>query len=97
MLIIIGCVSLISGYVRVALFDIISERQARTIRQILFQSILRKDIIFFDTHKTGELSLRLTDDVNKIRNGIGDKLGSAIEMVTTFISCVIIGKYFSHC
>ncbi len=88
--------SLISGYVRVALLDITSERLARTIRQILFQSILKKDVVFFDTHKTGELSLRLTDDVNKIRNGIGDKLGSAIEMVTTFISCVIIGKYFSQ-
>ncbi|CAF4430037.1 unnamed protein product [Rotaria sp. Silwood2] len=91
MLIIIACVNLISGYIRVILLEISAERQARTIRQILFQSILNKDIIFFDIHKTGELSLRLTNDVNKIHDGIGNKFGSVIEILITFMSCIIIG------
>ncbi|CAF4986209.1 unnamed protein product [Rotaria magnacalcarata] len=58
---------------------------------MLFQSILSKDLFFFDTHKTGQLILHLTDDTHKIQDGIGNKFGSAIEMVTTFISCTIIG------
>ncbi|CAF1376268.1 unnamed protein product, partial [Rotaria sordida] len=90
-LIIIGCVSLISGYIRVILLETSAERQTRTIRQILFQSILKKDVVFFDTHKTGELSVRLTDDINKIHDGIGNKFGSVIEVSTTFTSCIIIG------
>jgi ATP-binding cassette, subfamily B (MDR/TAP), member 1 len=89
------CYSLISGYIRVTLSNISAERQCRTIRQILFRSILKKDIVYFDQHKTGELSLDLSDNVNKIRDGIGDQLGLAIEMISTFISGLAIGKIFS--
>ncbi|CAF3362443.1 unnamed protein product, partial [Rotaria sp. Silwood2] len=90
-LIIIACVNLISGYVRVILLEISAERQTRTIRQILFQSVLKKDVVFFDTHKTGELSVRFTNDINKIHDGIGNKFGSVIEVLITFISCITIG------
>jgi len=89
--IIIGCVAFVCGYIRTLFLNLLAERQIRIIRQILFQSILKKDIEYFDRHKTGELSACLTDDVNKIQDGIGDKLGTAIEIVSTFISCLIIG------
>jgi len=92
MILIVACVTLLSGYIQVTFFNILAQRQSRTIRQILFQSILKKDIVYFDQHKTGELSLDLNDNINKIRDGIGDKLGSAIEVVATFISCIIVGK-----
>ncbi|CAF1393317.1 unnamed protein product [Rotaria sp. Silwood1] len=101
-LVIIGCVNLISGYIRVILLEISAEKQTRTIRQTLFQSILKKDVVFFDTYKVGELSVRLTDDINKVHNGIGNKLGSVIEALTTFISYNLIGDihfsnvYFSY-
>ncbi|CAF5041577.1 unnamed protein product, partial [Rotaria sp. Silwood1] len=67
-----------------------AERQTRTIRQNLFQSILTKDIVYFDTHTTGELNLWLTDNINKIRDGIDDKLGSAVELISTCTSALII-------
>jgi ABC-type multidrug transport system fused ATPase/permease subunit len=91
-LLIVGCISLLCGYIRVTFSNISAERQTRTIRQILFQSILKKDIVYFDQHKTGELNSHLTDNVNKICSGIGDKLSSAIETISTFISCIIVGK-----
>lgn len=90
--ILIGCSALICGYIRTLFWNLIAERQIRIIRKTLFQSILRKDIDFFDNHKTGELSTCLTDDINKIHAGIGDKLGTAIEIVSTFTSCLVIGK-----
>jgi len=92
MLVIIGSITLVSGYIRVILLDTIAERQVRTIRQTLFQSILEKDMAYFDKHKTGELSLCLTTDVNKIGEGIGNKFGSCVEMVTTCVSGLTIGK-----
>lgn len=93
-LIIIGCVALICGYIRTLFLNVLAERQIRIIRQTLFQSILKKDIEYFDRHKTGELSTCLTDDVNKIQDGMGDKLGTAIEIVSILVSCLIIGKFF---
>lgn len=95
MSIIIGCVSLLSGYIRMTFSSISAERQVRTIRKKLFQSILEKDVAFFDQHQTGQLSLHLTDSINKIGKGIGEKLTAAIEMLATFISCFIVGKVLS--
>jgi ATP-binding cassette subfamily B (MDR/TAP) protein 1 len=90
--ILIGCVAFIAVYIRVTFLNLLAERQTRIIQQTLFQSILKKDIYFFDTHKTGELSTCLTEDVNKIHNGIGDKLGSAVEIVSVFTCSLVIGK-----
>ena len=92
-LIIIGCVSIVLGYIQVAFWNISAERQTKTIRQNLFRSILRKDIVYFDTHKTGELNSILTDDVDKIHDGIGDKLGSTIAIIFSSFIAVIIGKF----
>ncbi|CAF5002274.1 unnamed protein product, partial [Rotaria sp. Silwood1] len=90
-MIIIGCIHLISAYAQMTLFNIIAERQSRTIRQTLFQSILKKDIVFFDAQQTGELNSLLTDNINQIRDGIGDKLCTLINKLATVISSVIIG------
>lgn len=95
MSIIIGCVSLLSGYIRMTFSSISAERQVRTIRKKLFQSILEKDVAFSDQHQTGQLTLHLTDSINKIGKGIGEKLTAAIEMLATFISCFIVGKVLS--
>jgi ABC-type multidrug transport system fused ATPase/permease subunit len=92
MCVVIGLISLISGYIRTALSNILAQKQGRTIREILFRSILSKDTVYFDQHKTGELSLYLTENVNKIQDGIGEKLGSAIEMVATCIGGIVIGE-----
>ena len=85
-------VSILSGYIRVASLNILAERQSRTIRQIFFRSILKKDVVFFDKYQTGQLNLHLTENINKIQNGIGDKLGSVVEMLATTIACFVIGN-----
>ncbi|CAF1013430.1 unnamed protein product [Adineta ricciae] len=89
--VIIGCVAFLGGYIRTVGFNSLADRQSRIIRHRFFRSILQKDVYFFDQHKTGELSTCLTDDINKIANGIGDKLGTVIEIGSTFISCLVIG------
>ncbi len=53
---------------------------------------MKKDIVYFDNHKTGELNSLLTDEVDKIRDGIGDKLGFIIEMIANVIISVVIGR-----
>lgn len=89
----LGCISVLLGYIQVAFWSMPAERQTRTIRQNLFRAILRKEIVYFDTHKTGELNTRLTDDVDKIHDGIGDKLGSAAQFLSACITGLIIGEF----
>ena len=70
-----------------------AERQTRAIRKKLFRSVLRKEIAYFDVHKTGELNTKLTDDIDKIHDGIGDKLGSASQFIASFFTGIILGKF----
>lgn len=91
-LVAIGCVSVALGYFQVSFWSMAAERQTKAIRKALFQSILRKEIVFFDTHKTGELNTKLTDDVEKIHDGIGDKLGTASQFIASCLTGLILGN-----
>jgi ABC-type multidrug transport system fused ATPase/permease subunit len=70
-----------------------AERQTKAIRENLFRAILRKEILYFDTHKTGELNTKLTDDIDKIHDGIGDKIGSTSQLMGSFFTGFILGKF----
>ncbi|CAF2118380.1 unnamed protein product, partial [Rotaria magnacalcarata] len=90
-LVIMGCAIIVVGYFQVALWSIACERQTRRLREILFRSILSKEMAYFDTNKSGQLSTRLADDVNKVHDGIGDKVGSALQFIASFIVGLILG------
>ncbi|CAF3763845.1 unnamed protein product [Rotaria socialis] len=87
----IGCASIVLSYFQVVCWSFTAERQTRAIRQKLFQSILRKEIVYFDFHKTGELNTKLTDDVDKIHDGIGDKLGATAQFIASFLTGFTLG------
>ena len=90
--VILAFVVIVSGYIRMACLSILAAKQSRTIRNVFFRSIFNKDLVYFDKHKTGELNLVLTENINKIHEGMSGKFGSAIEMIVTALSCFIIGK-----
>ena len=92
-LVAIGCAGIVLGYLQVAFCSIAAERQTIQMRKMLFQSILLKEIAYFDVHKTGELNTKLTNDIKKIHDGIGDKLGSLSQFVTTFVAAIIIDRF----
>lgn len=57
---------LISGIcvgMRAAIFNILSERIARNLRKDFYESIVNKDIAFFDERRTGDLVSRLNSDI----------------------------------
>lgn len=88
----LACVCILICYVRGMCLRILSERQTRKIRQKLFRSMLEKDFIFFDKHKTGEFSSHLSGTIDKLSAGIGEKLGSAIQEISTAIVAFLIGN-----
>jgi ABC-type multidrug transport system fused ATPase/permease subunit len=94
-LVAMGCVAIVLAYFQIAFWGMAAERQTRAIRQALFRSILRKEIAYFDTHKAGELNTKLTDDIDKIHDGIGDKLGSTAQLLSSCITGLALGKFIS--
>ncbi|KAJ2709502.1 hypothetical protein H4R19_004218, partial [Coemansia spiralis] len=73
-----------------ACWAIAAENQGLRIRKLYYRSILRQNIGWFDTVKTGDLTTRITNDVNLVQEGLGEKLGFVIMNVVAFIAAFII-------
>ncbi|KAI9533317.1 Multidrug resistance protein 1 [Dissostichus eleginoides] len=88
---ILGFVVLLVAYGQVAFWTLAAGRQATRIRKLFFHHIMQQDIGWYDVTETGELNTRLTDDVYKIQEGIGDKAGRLLQAFTTFVTAFVIG------
>ncbi|XP_053570110.1 ATP-binding cassette sub-family B member 5 [Bombina bombina] len=81
---------LLGGYVQVSFWVLAAARQTRKMRKAFFHSVLSQDMSWFDVTKSGELNTRLTEDINKINDGIGDKVGHLFQNISTCLTGVII-------
>ncbi|XP_067138789.1 ATP-dependent translocase ABCB1-like [Centruroides vittatus] len=87
----IGIGVFVTSYMQVMTWMWACERQVYRLRQEFFYEVLRKEIAWFDCHQTGELSMKLNDDLERVREGIGDKFSMFIEFSSTFIAGFIVG------
>eukprot|EP00002_Diphylleia_rotans_P014621 TRINITY_DN2848_c0_g1_i8.p1 TRINITY_DN2848_c0_g1~~TRINITY_DN2848_c0_g1_i8.p1 ORF type:complete len:1149 (-),score=251.56 TRINITY_DN2848_c0_g1_i8:291-3737(-) len=87
----VGAGGLILAYAEVAFWMMAGERQAIRYREEYFKAILRQDIAWFDTQKTGELTSALSSDIVDIQEAIGEKVGNAIHHFFTFLFGFIVG------
>ncbi|XP_078199083.1 phosphatidylcholine translocator ABCB4 isoform X4 [Callithrix jacchus] len=87
----LGAGVLVAAYIQVSFWTLAAGRQIRKIRQKFFHAILRQEIGWFDINDTTELNTRLTDDISKISEGIGDKVGMFFQAVATFFAGFIVG------
>ncbi|KAJ8004967.1 hypothetical protein DPEC_G00141770 [Dallia pectoralis] len=88
---IMGAVVLVAAYIQVAFWTLAAGRQVKRLRKLFFHCIMQQEIGWFDVNETGELNTRLTDDIYKINEGIGDKVGMLIQSFTAFIISFVIG------
>ncbi|KAM5158331.1 ATP-dependent translocase ABCB1-like [Mantella aurantiaca] len=82
---------LLAAYIQVAFWTLAAGRQIKKIRKNFFHAVLRQEISWFDVNDAGELNTRLSDDVQKINEGIGDKIAMLIQSLTTFVTAFVIG------
>ncbi|NXP93361.1 MDR1 protein, partial [Passerina amoena] len=87
----IGFAVLILSIIQVWTFLVTATRQTARIRQKFFFAVLHQEMAWFDTTQIGALNTRLTDDINTIREGIGDKISIFLQFFSTFVSGLIIG------
>uniref|UniRef100_A0A8C8BBZ5 ABC-type xenobiotic transporter n=1 Tax=Otus sunia TaxID=257818 RepID=A0A8C8BBZ5_9STRI len=87
----IGCAVLILSTIQVWTFLIAATRQTARIRQKFFFAVLHQEMAWFDTTQIGMLNTRLTDDINTIHEGIGDKICIFVQFFATFLAGIIIG------
>ncbi|XP_014749850.1 PREDICTED: ATP-binding cassette sub-family B member 5 isoform X2 [Sturnus vulgaris] len=90
----IGFAVLILSIIQVWTFMVTATRQTARIRQKFFFAVLHQEMAWFDTTQIGTLNTRLTDDINSIREGIGDKISIFLQFFSTFVSGLIIGLIY---
>ncbi|VDK51443.1 unnamed protein product [Gongylonema pulchrum] len=66
-----------------------------TIRGEYIKSLLRQDAAWFDQQKAGTLTAQLNENINKIRDGIGDKVGLIVRNITMFLTGIIVGLIYN--
>ena len=85
----IGLGILITHYIFVAAFNYSAERQVRRIRKEFLAAVLRQDIAWFDTNTTSDFASRMTEDLNKVQDGMGEKVGMMLRFVFAGLTAFI--------
>ncbi|KAJ2366956.1 hypothetical protein IW150_005800, partial [Coemansia sp. RSA 2607] len=71
-------------------WSIAAERIGKRLREQFYIAILRQDIGWFDGLSTGELTTRISADVNLVQEGTGEKFSFVVQYVVTFLTGLII-------
>ncbi|KAJ1842409.1 hypothetical protein LPJ73_005812, partial [Coemansia sp. RSA 2703] len=87
---ILGIVMWVVSFGVNACWAVSAENQGLRIRKLYYKSIMRQDIGWFDTIKTGELTTRITNDVNLVQEGLGEKFGFVFMNIVAFLVAFII-------
>ncbi|PIO63817.1 hypothetical protein TELCIR_14569 [Teladorsagia circumcincta] len=87
----LGFAMFATSYIQIVCWETFAERIAHKLRQIYLKAILRQQISWFDAQQTGNLTARLTDDLERVREGLGDKLSLFIQMVSAFVAGFGVG------
>ncbi|XP_037902429.1 multidrug resistance protein homolog 49-like isoform X2 [Hermetia illucens] len=68
-------------------------RQVETIRKLFLRSVIRQDISWHDTFTGNNFAVQLTDNLNKIKDGIGEKLIFFIYILGLFTMTVVFSLF----
>ncbi|XP_056385038.1 ATP-dependent translocase ABCB1-like [Hyla sarda] len=87
----IGCAVFVLSIIQIWTFLVSAARQTHRIRQRFFKAVLHQEMAWFDATQIGTLNTRLTEDINTIHEGLGDKICIFAQYFATFITGIIIG------
>ncbi|CAL1527237.1 unnamed protein product [Lymnaea stagnalis] len=87
----IGLGVCVTTYIHIAFLQVACERQTLKLRQTFFKSLLRESIGWYDKQQSGELTTRLADDLERVKEGMGDKSGLAIQFLSQFLAGFLLG------
>ncbi|VDN19870.1 unnamed protein product [Cylicostephanus goldi] len=82
-------------FLQMCCWHTVCERQVYQIRNRYFAAVLKQDMAWFDKNESGALTTRMSDGIDRIRDGIGDKLGAMFAYFATFIAGINVAVWNS--
>ncbi|MFH4974092.1 hypothetical protein AB6A40_000801 [Gnathostoma spinigerum] len=71
------------------------ERQIHQIRKRYFKAVLRQNMGWYDVNQSGELTTIMSDGIDRIKDGLGDKMGVMISSFAAFIGGIVVAFFCS--
>nr|CDS29070.1 ATP binding cassette subfamily B (MDR:TAP) [Hymenolepis microstoma] len=82
--------SLVLGFIQMYFLTLSSKRQARRIRLLFFNSMIRQDAGWMDSNASGSLISLISSSLPEIQGGIGNRVGSFVRDSVLFLGCIIM-------
>ncbi|CAO2650152.1 Nn.00g014440.m01.CDS01 [Neocucurbitaria sp. VM-36] len=86
----LGIGSFVTSFISIVGFSYTGERITQQIRELYLRAIFRQNIAFFDFLGSGEITTRISSDMNLVQDGIGQKIGLFITGFSMFVSALIV-------
>jgi ATP-binding cassette subfamily B protein len=80
----------VMSYARTQLFTIVSEKSMADLRRDLYDKIITQQMYFFEERRVGELSSRITADVEKLQSVFSITLAEFIRQIVILVVGIII-------
>ncbi|XP_060833694.1 ATP-dependent translocase ABCB1-like isoform X2 [Rhopalosiphum padi] len=87
----IGCTVLFAAFIQTFCWEIACERQVYRLRKALYSQMLRQEISWYDLSDDGNLTTKLSDDLERIREGISSKFSMVTQYTSTLFTGILIG------
>ncbi|KAF2008172.1 P-loop containing nucleoside triphosphate hydrolase protein [Amniculicola lignicola CBS 123094] len=87
----LGISSLLTVYISILGFSYTGERITQQIRELYLRAIFRQNIAFFDFLGSGEITTRISSDMNLVQDGVGQKIGLFVSGVAMFVAAIVVG------
>nr|CAD7393557.1 unnamed protein product [Timema cristinae] len=87
----IGAGVLVAAFIQTLCWELACEHQVYRLRQIFFAQMLRQDISWYDKNQSGDLTIKLSDDLERVREGVGAKFSMVLQYISTFVSGLVVG------
>ncbi|XP_052753180.1 ATP-dependent translocase ABCB1-like isoform X2 [Galleria mellonella] len=86
---IVGVVVIILSYVSTVLMNVAAHNQVYKIREEYLKTALNQDFGYVDTHQMGDFAAKMSSDIIKLEDGIGEKLATAVFYLTVTVSSIV--------
>ena len=78
------------NYVQSIILTIVSNKYARRLRSKISSKINKLPLKYFDTHETGDILSRVTNDIDTITFQLNNSLATLVNSVTQFVGSIIM-------
>ncbi|XP_055605924.1 multidrug resistance protein homolog 49 [Uranotaenia lowii] len=92
--IVVTVVQFLAASLSVDVINRSANRQISRIRQLFLKAVLRQDMSWYDLNRDDSFAVRITDDLDKLKEGIGEKLSIFTYLVMSFTISVIFSFFY---